>query len=102
MVLLDMAWRIDPAIRVSPSIPAACHQETYDLIDQVRERYAFASRSITRRRQSWMTSSASTASTPSTAVLALRAALLRHPQGLPLTGRLPASTPGFPAGAATM
>ena len=39
MVLLDMAWRIDPGIRVITVDSGRLHQETYDLIDQVRERY---------------------------------------------------------------
>lgn len=39
MVLLDMAWRIDPAIRVVTVDTGRLHQETYDLIDRVRERY---------------------------------------------------------------
>ena len=39
MVLLDMAWRIDPGIRVITVDGGRLHQETYDLIDQVRERY---------------------------------------------------------------
>jgi len=39
MVLLDMAWRIDPRIRVITVDSGRLHQETYDLIDQVRERY---------------------------------------------------------------
>jgi phosphoadenosine phosphosulfate reductase len=40
MVLLDMAWRIDPAVRVFTIDTGRMHQETYDLIDQVRERYS--------------------------------------------------------------
>lgn len=40
MVLLDMAWRIDPTIRVITVDTGRLPQETYDLIDQVRERYA--------------------------------------------------------------
>ena len=39
MVLLDMAWRIDRGIRVITVDSGRLHQETYDLIDQVRERY---------------------------------------------------------------
>jgi thioredoxin-dependent adenylylsulfate APS reductase len=39
MVLLDMAWRIDPGIRVITVDSGRLHQETHDLIDQVRERY---------------------------------------------------------------
>ena len=39
MVLLDMAWRIDPGIRVITVDSGRLRQETYDLIDQVRERY---------------------------------------------------------------
>ena len=40
MVLLDMAWRIDPTIRVVSVDTGRLPQETYDLIDQVRDRYA--------------------------------------------------------------
>jgi phosphoadenosine phosphosulfate reductase len=40
MVLLDMAWRIDPKVRVFTIDTGRMHQETYDLIDLVRERYA--------------------------------------------------------------
>jgi thioredoxin-dependent adenylylsulfate APS reductase len=39
MVLLDMAWRIDPDIRVVTVDSGRLHQETYDLMEQVRERY---------------------------------------------------------------
>jgi len=39
MVLLDMAWRIDPAVRVFTIDTGRMHQETYDLVDTVRERY---------------------------------------------------------------
>jgi phosphoadenylyl-sulfate reductase (thioredoxin) len=39
MVLLDMAWRIDPGIRVITVDSGRLRQETYDLIDQVRDRY---------------------------------------------------------------
>jgi thioredoxin-dependent adenylylsulfate APS reductase len=42
MVLLDMAWRIDPGIRVITVDSGRLHQETYDLIDQVRERYGIS------------------------------------------------------------
>jgi phosphoadenosine phosphosulfate reductase len=38
-VLIDMAWRINPAIRVFTIDTGRQPQETYDLIDQVRERY---------------------------------------------------------------
>jgi thioredoxin-dependent adenylylsulfate APS reductase len=39
MVLLDMAWRLDPTIRVITVDTGRLPQETYDLIDQVRDRY---------------------------------------------------------------
>lgn len=42
MVLLDMAWRIDPTIRVVSVDTGRLPQETYDLIDRVRERYALS------------------------------------------------------------
>jgi len=39
MALLDMAWRIDASVRVFTIDTGRMHQETYDLIDRVRERY---------------------------------------------------------------
>jgi thioredoxin-dependent adenylylsulfate APS reductase len=42
MVLLDMAWRIDPAVRVFTIDTGRLPAETYALIDQVRERYGIA------------------------------------------------------------
>jgi thioredoxin-dependent adenylylsulfate APS reductase len=39
MVLLDMAWRIDPAIRVLTIDTGRLPEETYALMDEVRERY---------------------------------------------------------------
>jgi len=39
MVLLDMAWRIDPAVRVITLDTGRLPQETYEMIDRVRERY---------------------------------------------------------------
>jgi phosphoadenosine phosphosulfate reductase len=38
-VLIDMAWRIDPGIRVFTIDTGRQPQETYDVIDQIRERY---------------------------------------------------------------
>ncbi|MCD6029465.1 MAG: phosphoadenylyl-sulfate reductase [Thermomicrobiales bacterium] len=40
MALLDMAYRIDPGMRVLTIDSGRLRQETYDFIDQVRERYA--------------------------------------------------------------
>lgn len=40
MVLLDMAWRIDPTVRVITLDTGRLPQETYDMIDRTRERYA--------------------------------------------------------------
>jgi phosphoadenosine phosphosulfate reductase len=40
MVLLDMAHRIDPGIRVVTVDSGRLRQETYEFIDRVRERYA--------------------------------------------------------------
>ncbi len=37
--LIDMAWRIDPAIRVFTIDTGRQAQETYDLIDKIRDRY---------------------------------------------------------------
>jgi len=39
MAILDMAWRIDPNVRVFAVDTGRMHQETYDLIDRVREHY---------------------------------------------------------------
>ena len=39
MAILDMAWRIDPAVRVFTIDTGRLPQETYDLLDQVRDRY---------------------------------------------------------------
>lgn len=39
MVLLDMAWRIDPTIPIVTVDTGRLPQETYDLMEQVRERY---------------------------------------------------------------
>jgi thioredoxin-dependent adenylylsulfate APS reductase len=39
MVILDMAWRIDPSIRVVTVDSGRLPAETYALIDRVRERY---------------------------------------------------------------
>ncbi|MGH7907713.1 MAG: phosphoadenosine phosphosulfate reductase family protein, partial [Candidatus Binataceae bacterium] len=38
-MLIDMAWRIDPSTRVFTIDTGRQPQETYDLIDRVRERY---------------------------------------------------------------
>lgn len=39
MVLLDMAWRLDPTLRVITLDTGRLPQETYNMMDQVRERY---------------------------------------------------------------
>ncbi len=39
MAIVDMAWRIDPRVRVVTVDSGRLHQETFDLIDRVRERY---------------------------------------------------------------
>jgi thioredoxin-dependent adenylylsulfate APS reductase len=39
MVVLDMAWRIDPHVRVFTIDTGRLPPETYDLIERVRERY---------------------------------------------------------------
>ncbi len=39
LVLLDMAWRIDSTVRVITLDTGRLPQETYDVIDRVRERY---------------------------------------------------------------
>src|SRR6516164_1774479 len=37
--LIDMAWRIDPAVRVFTIDTGRQPQETYELIDRIREKY---------------------------------------------------------------
>ncbi|MBI3245704.1 MAG: phosphoadenylyl-sulfate reductase [Deltaproteobacteria bacterium] len=39
MAILDMAWRIDPSVRVFTIDTGRLPQETYALLDQVREKY---------------------------------------------------------------
>jgi thioredoxin-dependent adenylylsulfate APS reductase len=39
MVILDMAWRVDPEVRVFTVDTGRLPQETYDLMERVRERY---------------------------------------------------------------
>jgi thioredoxin-dependent adenylylsulfate APS reductase len=39
MALLDMAWRINPDVRVFTLDTGRLHQETYDLIEEVRVKY---------------------------------------------------------------
>ncbi len=42
MVVLDIAWRIQPQVRVFTLDTGRLHQETYDMMDRVRERYGSA------------------------------------------------------------
>ena len=39
MVVLDIAWRIQPAVRVFTLDTGRLHQETYDMMDRIREHY---------------------------------------------------------------
>ncbi|OFW01246.1 MAG: phosphoadenosine phosphosulfate reductase [Acidobacteria bacterium RIFCSPLOWO2_12_FULL_59_11] len=39
MVVLDIAWRIQPQVRVFTLDTGRLHQETYDMIDRVRDHY---------------------------------------------------------------
>jgi phosphoadenosine phosphosulfate reductase len=39
MAILDMAWRIDPKVRVFTVDTGRLPQETYDIMEHVRERY---------------------------------------------------------------
>jgi thioredoxin-dependent adenylylsulfate APS reductase len=39
MVVLDLAWRIEPNVRVFTLDTGRLHQETYDMMDRVRQRY---------------------------------------------------------------
>ncbi|HYB90637.1 MAG TPA: phosphoadenylyl-sulfate reductase [Candidatus Binataceae bacterium] len=45
-VLIDMAWRIDPNVRVFTIDTGRLPQETFDLIEQIRERYGIATEVI--------------------------------------------------------
>src|SRR5438270_4532998 len=40
MAILDMAWRIDPKVRVFTVDTGRLPQESYEFIDQVRQRYS--------------------------------------------------------------
>src|ERR1700709_2153651 len=40
MAILDMAWRIDPTVRLFPVDTGRLPQETYDVMEEVRRRYA--------------------------------------------------------------
>ena len=42
MVVLDLAWRIEPNVRVFTLDTGRLHQETYDMMDRVRERYGIS------------------------------------------------------------
>jgi thioredoxin-dependent adenylylsulfate APS reductase len=42
MALLDMAWRIDPTVRVFTVDTGRMHPETYELMERVREKYGIA------------------------------------------------------------
>ncbi|HYL05868.1 MAG TPA: phosphoadenylyl-sulfate reductase [Thermoanaerobaculia bacterium] len=42
MALFDMAWRIDPAVRLFTVDTGRLPQETYEIMEQVRERYGTA------------------------------------------------------------
>ena len=42
MVLIDMAWRIDPSIRVFTLDTGRLPPETYSLFEEMRERYGIA------------------------------------------------------------
>src|SRR3990172_8356371 len=42
MVVLDIAWRIEPKVRVFTLDTGRLHQETYDMMDRVRDRYGIA------------------------------------------------------------
>jgi thioredoxin-dependent adenylylsulfate APS reductase len=39
VVLIDMLWRINPEVKVFTLDTGRLHQETYDLIDEIRQRY---------------------------------------------------------------
>ncbi len=40
MVVLDIAWRIQPKLRVFTLDTGRLHQETYDMMDRIRDRYS--------------------------------------------------------------
>lgn len=39
MAIFDMAWRIDPSVRIFTVDTGRFHQETYDVMEEVRQRY---------------------------------------------------------------
>jgi phosphoadenosine phosphosulfate reductase len=39
MAIFDMAWRIDPNVRIFTVDTGRFHQETYDVMETVRQRY---------------------------------------------------------------
>ncbi|MGH9784395.1 MAG: phosphoadenylyl-sulfate reductase [Terriglobia bacterium] len=42
MVVLDITWRIEPKVRVFTLDTGRLHQETYDMMDRVRDRYGIS------------------------------------------------------------
>ena len=42
MVVLDLAWRIEPNVRVFTIDTGRLHQETYDMMDRIRQRYGIS------------------------------------------------------------
>ena len=42
MVVLDIAWRIEPKVRVFTLDTGRLHQETYEMMDRVRDHYGIA------------------------------------------------------------
>src|SRR3970282_2192418 len=51
MVILDMAWRINPAIRVFTLDTGRLHEETYQVMERIRDRYGVAVESYFPDRQ---------------------------------------------------
>lgn len=51
MVILDMAWRINPAVRVFTLDTGRLHEETYAVMERIRERYGVAVESYFPNRE---------------------------------------------------
>ena len=51
MVILDMAWKINPAIRVFTLDTGRLHEETYLVMERIRERYGIAVESYFPNRE---------------------------------------------------
>ena len=102
VALIDMAYRIDPEVRVFSIDTGRLPQETHDLIEELRERYPGCGSSCSRPTAARCSvSSTATGRTCSSARWS-SGSLLQRPQGAAAQpGARGRSTPGSPACAAT-